>query len=101
MRHRPEYINASAPYVRPALYVPPAPTLDDDAELPEVARQLENPVWRWARWVAVAVAIGALLGMFAYGVIAIADQASIPAAPGSSWVTPSTYGAPGPNGGPR
>lgn len=98
MRHRPEYINRSAPYVRPALYA--HADWQDADELRAVAGQLENPVWRWIRWAAAAVALVVLACLFAYGVIAIRRETVAPG-PARSWVTPSTYGAPGPNGGPR
>jgi hypothetical protein len=93
VRHRPEYVNASAPYVRPALYAPPRPD--------------QRPISRWAAsWrslvylAGVLVALGVLISMFAYGVIEIRGQLDGTPARSAVWVTPSTYGAPGPNRGP-
>ena len=101
MRHRPEYINASAPYVRPALYVPPSQAL--------LLGEPAQPISRWgASWralaylVGVLVALGIMLAMFAYGVIAIRKAyVGQHHQQRSSWVAPTTYGPPGPNGGPR
>jgi hypothetical protein len=97
VRHRPEYINASAPYVRPALYVPPAAVVAALAEHDEAA--LANPISRWAAsWRSVVylfgvlAALALLIGGFAYGVKTIAASNGGPTS--STWVTPSTYGPP-------
>lgn len=88
MKHRPEYISVSSPYVRPALYAPPA----SDA----APAQPEPPLRRWARAVWVVLAVAALAGMFAYGVKTLSDERPV-----GTWVrhTPTTYGPPGPSGG--
>lgn len=87
MKHRPAYITANAPYVRPATYEPPPPA-PAGRHAPLVTW---NPIWRW---LAYAVAAVALLGMFAYGVIVIRTSAPATHGTGSTWVTPTTYGPP-------
>lgn len=87
MRHRPEYITASAPYVRPAVYVPP-PTPRTRPAAADTIRSA-NPIWSA---LAVAVAVVFFLSAFAYGVNAIAS--ADPGTQSSTWVTPTTYGPP-------
>lgn len=106
MKHRPEYIAVSSPYVRPALYAPPAAPSQADLDAQDAAA-LANPISRWAAsWrslaylVGVLVALAVLIGAGAYGVITI-RRSYVPQHRTSTWVTPTTYGAPGPNGGPR
>lgn len=82
MRHRPEYITASAPYVRPAVYIPPTPS---------TRHATANPIWSV---LAVAIAVIFFLSAFAYGVKAIAS--ADPGTRSSTWVTPTTYGPPPP-----
>lgn len=97
MRHRPEYIAVSSPYVRSATYAPPSRTLLlADAQ---DAADLANPISRWAAaWrslaflVLVLAALTVFLGAFAYGVHEIVAGTSRPTS--STWVTPTPYGPP-------
>lgn len=98
MKHRPDYIAGHAPYVRAASYVPPPSGRATVAE----RRELANPISRWAvSWrsvvylAGVLLALAALIGMFAYGVIVIGRAYPVGRGGNSStWVTPATYGPP-------
>lgn len=97
MKHCPDYVYLNSGVIpRPA-----APPVDERAQAAADRVALANPISRWAAsWRSlvylggVLAALALLIGMFAYGVIAIGRAAERPTSPTWVRVTPMTYGPP-------